>query len=207
MGQSRAPAADPNPKPIHNIDLNLSTEGFTVDELNVVIKQMKKGKAPGPDGLRPDLIKILAEENKGYILAVTNHYWKTQTFPTHFEKKANVVSIYKKGTQLSFPITGPSHSCIFYKIHVALIRNRLATAIDPILTPWQFGFRATRSTQQPIFLTRRIQEYSEQDNTNLVIVLLDWKQAFDKIDQPKLIEALKRMNIHQHYINNLGGSF
>ncbi len=70
----------------------------------------EKGKAPGPDGLRPDLTKLLAEENNGYVLGVVNHHWRMQTFPTHFEQ-ANVVTVYKKETQQLSPVIGPFRFC------------------------------------------------------------------------------------------------
>lgn len=37
----------------------------------------------------------------------------------------------------------------------------------------------------------------------LIIVLLDWKQAFDKVDQEELITAMERLNLPEHYIKVL----
>lgn len=31
--------------------------------------------------------------------------------------------------------------------------------------------------------------------TNLIFTLLDFEKAFDRVDQPKLLEALRRLNI------------
>ena len=46
-----------------------------------------------------------------------------------------------------------------------------------------------------IFIAQRLLDISERQGTNLTLVLLDWKQAFDKIDQRKLVEVLRRLNI------------
>lgn len=45
----------------------------------------------------------------------------------------------------------------------------------------QFGFRRHRSTTHALFVARRIQDIGEQTGDNLIITLLDWEKAFDKV--------------------------
>ena len=59
----------------------------------------------------------------------------------------------------------------------------------------QYGFRHDRSTSQAIFLARRLLDISEQQGSNLTLILLDWEKAFDKIDHGRLLEALKRAGV------------
>ena len=61
--------------------------------------------------------------------------------------------------------------------------------------PSQFVFRKGGSTAQPIHIYRRIQEIHEEAGLELITILLDWEKAFDKINQRKLIIALRRMGI------------
>ena len=76
-----------------------------------------------------------------------------------------------------------------------MLKKRLSDVLEPWLSKTQYGFRQKRSTSQPIFIARRLLDISERQGTNLTLVLLDWKQAFDKIDQLKLVEVLRRLNI------------
>ena len=48
---------------------------------------------------------------------------------------------------------------------------------------------------QALYIARRVLEYGESGNENIVLTLLDWEKAFDKVDQKKLIEALRRLNV------------
>jgi len=64
----------------------------------------------------------------------------------------------------------------------------------------QYGFRKGRSTSQPLFLCRRIQDLSEAFKKKLTLVFLDWEKAFDNIYQDELINALGRMNIPEEML-------
>ena len=60
----------------------------------------------------------------------------------------------------------------------------------------EYGFRANRSTAQALFIARRIQDLAEEaGHDNTILVFLDWEKAFDKVDQDRMIEALKRIGI------------
>ena len=67
----------------------------------------------------------------------------------------------------------------------------------------QFGFRKNRSTQQPLFAIRRLMDYIEAGQEKCAIVLLDWEKAFDKVNQKRLIVALKRFGILEINIKNI----
>ena len=43
-------------------------------------------------------------------------------------------------------------------------------------------------------------DYHEAAGTQLLVTLLDWEKAFDKVDQEKLIEALKRLSITEQIL-------
>ena len=60
-----------------------------------------------------------------------------------------------------------------------------------------------RSTAHAFYFARRIQDLVEQSGEHVVLVLLDWKKAFDKIDQSRMMEALRRLNIPRKSIANI----
>ena len=78
-----------------------------------------------------------------------------------------------------------------------MIQKRLADSIEDKIWKTQFGFRAKHSTDEVLFITRRIQDFYETHGDNLFMLFLDWEKAFDKVLHHKLIEALERMNHRQ----------
>ena len=114
-------------------------------------------------------------------------------------EKANVVTLYKKGN-VEDPANYRPISLLnsLYKIYASLIQTRLANSMDDRISDTQYGFRKKRSTNQPLFVARRLQEMAEAAKEKLLIVFLDWEKAFDKIDQEMLIKAMHRLNIPEN---------
>ena len=82
-----------------------------------------------------------------------------------------------------------------FKIYTHIIHQRITKHIDPQLGNLQFGFREGKSTSEPIFCVRRLQDIVEQGREKLILILLDWEKTFDKIDHGKMLQALTRIGI------------
>ena len=77
---------------------------------------------------------------------------------------------------------------VLYKIHASMLQKRLAAAHDKHLRSTQLGFRARRSTSDPAFILRRLQDYSAKVGQQFHILFLDW------------LIALRRLGVHPQYI-------
>ena len=66
-----------------------------------------------------------------------------------------------------------------------MIQTRLAGRIHKFIKT-QYGFRKGKSTTHALYIARRIQDLAAQNGDNIVLVLLDWEEAFDKIDQTRM---------------------
>ena len=84
-----------------------------------------------------------------------------------------------------------------------LIRERIQSHTEKLVTDTQFGFRPAKSTAHAIFIVRRLQDFSEETGCPLCLTLLDWEKAFDKIDHEFLSEALSRFGIDDETIEVL----
>ena len=82
-----------------------------------------------------------------------------------------------------------------YKIFAIVVHKRVAAGIDPWLHRTQYGFRKAKSTQHAIHIIRRILEEGESTTNKLILVLLDWEKAFDKLTREGLFSALRRANL------------
>ena len=61
-----------------------------------------------------------------------------------------------------------------YKIYASLIQTRLSAALDSSLRTTQYGFRANKSTAQPIFVLRQILDLHERHQGKMHFLFLDW---------------------------------
>ena len=93
-----------------------------------------------------------------------------------------MVHIYKKGNTSDLSNYRPiSLLNTMYKLFASIVQNRLANGIDQHMHGTQYGFRKARSTQQAIHIIRRVMEGGESTTNKLLLVLLDWEKAFDKL--------------------------
>ena len=81
---------------------------------------------------------------------------------------------------------------VTYKLLAIIIHVRLYEAIEGRISKTQFGFRKNKSTAQPLFIYRRILELQEESGLSFHTLLLDWEKAFDKVDQKRMVQAIKR---------------
>ena len=79
-----------------------------MEELQAVIKKIKRRKAPGPDGIPTEILKELSEDNLQYVLDILIG-WRTKEDVHEEELFARVVLIFKKGIRTSLKTTDQSH--------------------------------------------------------------------------------------------------
>ena len=73
---------------------------------------------------------------------------------------AKVVSIFKKGeTDTAANYRPISLLSSLYRVYVILIRERIQSHIDKLVTDIQFSFRPAKSTAHAIFIVRRLQDF------------------------------------------------
>ena len=167
------------------------------EEVLKIIKTFKPKKSSGHDGISMQFIKQIGAALATPLAFLINNFLSEGKFPDSM-KIAEVIPIYKaKGKQHFTNYRPISLLPCFSKILEKVVHKRLYSFITKhnILYASQYGFRKKRSTLQPLFITRRLQDQAECTGDKLFMVFLDWEKAFDKVDQEKIIEALERLNI------------
>ena len=176
-----------------------------MEELDYVISGLKKNKAPGPDEVRAEIILLLKYWGQQELRKIINQCIREQKVPQSW-KEALIVSIYPGRGLDSDPANYRPISLLntFYKFYASLLQIRLAAAHDHHLRDTQYGFRAARSTSDPLFILRRAQDLSIKTDLPLCLLFLDWKMAFDKVDHRSMALALQRLRVHRHYVDAIG---
>ena len=166
---------------------------FSMEELNGALKEAARGKAPGLDGIPAEFWQALADGGRGTLLSFYNRCWREEVFPDQWGQ-ALVVGIFKKGAA-DDPANYRPISLLqtAYKLFGRMVARRLETGLDARLRKTQYGFRNGRSTAEPMFILRRLQDLVHAKRRQVLhLIFLDWSKAFDKIATERLPEVLRR---------------
>ena len=167
----------------------------TEKEVLEAIHQLQPGKAPGPDGIPPEVFKeggpLLVKELTSQFQA----FWEHGALPQDL-KDANIVHLYKhKGDRSSCDsYRGISLLSIAGKILAKVIITRLTHhLLDDVVSESQCGFRANRGTVDMIFATRQLQEKCKEQHQNLYMMFVDLTKAFDTVNREGLWAILGKL--------------
>ena len=74
----------------------INTDEINIGGLDIAIKQLKRNKAPGPDGTTAELYKLLDSHNRATLLDTINECWNNEALHKTMNE-ANLAIVYKKG--------------------------------------------------------------------------------------------------------------
>ncbi|VDP52027.1 unnamed protein product [Schistosoma curassoni] len=143
-------------------DLPITVGSPAVEEISMAIRQIKNGKAAGPDN-------IPAEALKTYVAI-----WDEEQVPTDW-KEGLLVKIPKKGDLSNCDnYSGITLLSMPGKVFNGVLLNRIKDSVDAQLRDQQAGFRKDRSCTDQIATLRIIVEQSIEWNSSLYINFIDY---------------------------------
>ena len=172
-------------------------------EVQDAIKQMSSDKAPGMDGLPPEIFKYGGEKLVQKMLELFKSIWKAGKVPQEY-KDASIKHLFKnKGKKIVCDNSrGISLLSIAGKILARVILNRITVhLLDDIYPESQCGFRSGRGTIDMIFALRQVAEKVRERNHELYMVFVDLTKAFDTVNRNALWKVLKKLGIPDNMLN------
>uniref|UniRef100_A0A8D8M2B6 Craniofacial development protein 2 n=1 Tax=Cacopsylla melanoneura TaxID=428564 RepID=A0A8D8M2B6_9HEMI len=166
------------------------------EEIEYVLKRSKTKKAPGPDDVPTELLKIMDDNglevlvdlfNSMYDLGSIPKEWLTSTFIT-LPKKTNAKECSDYRT-----IALMSHTL---KLFLKIIHLRIYKKLEADISDSQFGFRAGMGTREALFAINILIQKSLDVNKDIYACFIDFEKAFDKVQHEKLKQILVGKNIN-----------
>ena len=168
---------------------------------------MKSKKAPGPDGIPPEVIKAIILKNPEIIKSIMNKCLITGIFPAIW-KKATLVLI-EKPKKDPTQITAYRPICLLDtagKFLESLLKKRLEEELNnrSAINENQFGFRRGLSTVDAL---RRIQMIKNdidrkafKNREYCALITIDIKNAFNSAMWDKIIMAMETKGISKYIV-------
>ena len=174
---------------------------ITLGEVKEAIRKLKNGKAPGEDGVCPEMLKAEDQVTPGILQNILQDIWENGAIPDDWNTGV-IIKIPKKGDLGDCNNwRGITLLSLTSKIFSHIILQRIKTTVDNILRQEQAGFRKGRSCIDHIFVLRQILEQSHEWNSTLYIVFIDFKQAFDRLHRDSLWKILRHYGIPKKLVN------
>ena len=166
----------------------------SVEELSKVIDSLASGKAPGNDGIPPELIKHCKTTLLLPLHEVLCQCWQEGAVPQDM-RDSKIITLYKnKGKRNDCNnYRGISLLSIVGKVFARVILIRLQKLAERIYPESQCGFRAERSTIDMVFSLRQLQEKSREQHMPLYIAFIDLTKAFDLVSRDGLFKVLPKI--------------
>ena len=166
---------------------------ITVPGVHKLLKNLKPGKAAGPDGIGPKILKEMADVVAEPLTIIYNKSLSEGKVPADW-KHANVAPIFKKGQKYDPANYRPiSLTCIASKVMEHIICSSLMrhAGQNGIFYALQHGFRDRRSCETQLLEFVQDVVTNMQDGLQTDVCVLDFSKAFDKVGHRRLVRKLE----------------
>ena len=172
-----------------------SGPSITVDEVIYALRSAKNGKAPGPDDIPIEILKLLDVNGVKVLHQLFNCIYDTGKIPDDW-LMSTFVTLPKKpsATQCKDYRTISLMSHVL-KLFLRIIHQRIYRRIEEHLTNTQFGFRNGLGTREALFSMQVLIQRCRDVNCEVHICFIDFEKAFDRVQHSKMIEVLQRIGL------------
>jgi len=173
-------------------DSGVLLDAPTLAEVSSAIRRLKNGRAAGPDGIAPELLKFAETPISIALHRLFARVWASGKVPAEW-KEGIIVSLYKgKG---SHTICSNYRPISLLSVPGKVFAHVLLARIRPLMTkhrrPQQSGFTTGRSSMDAILALRLLAELHRAFNRPQHVAYIEIKAAFDSVDRSALWKALQ----------------
>ena len=179
---------------------------ISIKELKDALNNLKGGKAPGPDEIIGEYLKIFGHTYEHIVLKLVNVVFSNHIYPSKWTLNF-LKPIFKKGhTSDPDNFRGLAIGSALAKLFSFILLKRLTNFIDhkKLLSPKQIGFMKGKSTSDHIFFLQTIVEkVVRRGRKKLYAVFIDFKKAYDTVNRDLLMKRLISLGINGIFLRNI----
>ncbi|XGW22350.1 hypothetical protein V3C99_004961 [Haemonchus contortus] len=169
-------------------------------EVMQAIRQMKSGKAPGPDQIRPEHSKCLKEVLARPLADLFTEMLDSGIVPKDW-LSSHTILIHKKGARDILPDYRPiALLSTMLKVFSRVILNRIRHILNMNTGKEQAGFREGFSTIDQIHVITQLAERCREYRIPLCYLFIDFKKAFDTVEHQAVLNALTAFGVPRRYV-------
>ncbi len=188
-------------KTLDNVDQEECEGNITTQECLNVINKLSKNKSPGNDGINAEFYSFFWPEISECFVASFNAGLHKGELSS--SQRQAVITLIDKGKDRAFienwrPI---SLLNVDYKIASKVIAQRIDDKIPKLIELTQTGFVKGRYMADTIRSVHDIIEYSQLTNNGGLLMMIDFKKAFDTLNRNFMFEVLQKMNFGPSFIS------
>ena len=166
----------------------------TREEVEVAVRKLKNGKAPGSDEIVAELVKNGGQVMVDWLWELLREVWRTKGVPQEW-KNAILIPLHKKRSRKDCNnYRGIALLSVPGKVLSLILHSRLQDIIEPQLLEAQCGFRKGRGTTDQIWVTRQIIERAAE-YTPAHLCFLDLTKAYNSVNRDALIAVLRNYKV------------
>lgn len=168
------------------------------EEVNTAVKNMKLRKAPGHDGIKPEMVKVAWRYIPEYVMCLMNDCIMKGCFPERW--KIGKIVVLKKAPDK--PREDPRSYrpiCllpVMGKLLERIMISRLEHKITNDMFKVQYGFRRGKSTEDAWLKVKDVVENIEEKYA--LGIFVDFKGAFDNMEWDVIKEMLLEMECDEY---------
>lgn len=172
-------------------------EGLEIlqSEVETAIKNAPTRKAPGPDGMIAELLKVLDEQSIRKLTRLYNKIYASGTIPEEWLRSKFITIPKKQKTKSCNDFRLISLMSHLLKVLLRIIQRRMAKKCEEKMSREQFGFRPGMGTREALYCLQVLLQKCREFRKKVFACFIDFEKAFDKVQHGKLAESLKRIGL------------
>ena len=170
----------------------------TVDEVVFALKGMKRGKAPGEDGILVDFLKDAGTEVHRRLARLFSQCIHKKKLPVSWYN-AIIILLYKKGDHQDLSNYRPiSLLSNIYKLFSKILTNRSAKPLNENQPREQGAYRDGFSTMDHLHTMNQLIEKTTEYNKPLCLAFVDYEKAFDSVEHTAILNSIRKQGVNEH---------
>lgn len=157
------------------------------------LKSIKNSFSPGPDGIPSNILRNCADSLSYPLTIIFNESLRTGYLPPLW-KESFIIPLFKSGSKMDVSnYRGIAKLSAIPKLLEKIITGMLTHQVSSLLSPFQHGFRKSRSTITNVLELTTCVNDGFKDRLQTDVVYTDFSKAFDKVNHELLLIKLNSM--------------